>query len=45
MWNFKTSGIPDENFERVEKVPITKEEIRTIQISKASVTQITHQVS
>ncbi len=35
MWNFKTSGIPDENFERVEKVPITKEEIRTIQISKA----------
>jgi cobalt-precorrin-6B (C15)-methyltransferase len=35
MWNFKTSGIPDENFERVDKVPITKEEIRTIQISKA----------
>ncbi len=35
MWNFKTPGIPDENFERVDKVPITKEEIRTIQISKA----------
>ena len=35
MWNYKTSGIPDEYFERVEKVPITKEEIRTIQISKA----------
>jgi len=35
MWNFKTSGIPDEYFERTERVPITKEEIRTIQISKA----------
>jgi cobalt-precorrin-6B (C15)-methyltransferase len=35
MWNFKTPGIPDENFERVDKVPITKEEVRTIQISKA----------
>ena len=35
MWNSKTSGIPDEYFERTERVPITKEEIRTIQISKA----------
>ncbi len=35
MWNFKTAGIPDEYFERTEKVPITKEEVRTIQISKA----------
>ena len=35
MWNYKTPGIPDEFFERVEKVPITKEEVRTIQISKA----------
>ena len=35
MWNFKTPGIPDENFERTDKVPITKEEVRTIQISKA----------
>lgn len=35
MWNYKTPGIPDELFERTEKVPITKEEIRTIQISKA----------
>ena len=35
MWNFKTPGIPDEHFERAEKVPITKEEVRTIQISKA----------
>ena len=35
MWNFKTPGIPDELFERTEKVPITKEEVRVIQISKA----------
>ena len=35
MWNYKTPGIPDEHFERTEKVPITKEEVRTIQISKA----------
>lgn len=35
MWNYKTPGIPDELFERTEKVPITKEEVRTIQISKA----------
>ena len=35
MWNYKTPGIPDEYFERVEKVPITKEEVRAIQISKA----------
>ena len=35
MWNYKTHGIPDEHFERAEKVPITKEEVRTIQLSKA----------
>ncbi len=35
MWKNKTPGIPDEQFERTEDVPITKEEIRTIQISKA----------
>ena len=35
MWNFKTPGIPDEFFERTEKVPITKEEVRVVQISKA----------
>jgi cobalt-precorrin-6B (C15)-methyltransferase len=35
MWNNKTPGIPDEQFERIEDVPITKEEIRALQISKA----------
>ncbi len=35
MWRFKTPGIPDEEFDRAEKVPITKEEVRVIQISKA----------
>lgn len=35
MWNHKTPGIPDEEFERTEDVPITKEEVRVIQISKA----------
>ena len=35
MWKFKTPGIPDEEFDRAEKVPITKEEVRVIQISKA----------
>ena len=35
MWKFKTPGIPDEEFERAEKVPITKEEVRVIQISKS----------
>ncbi len=34
MWNYTTPGIPDEMFERTENVPITKEEVRTIQISK-----------
>ncbi len=35
MWQHKTPGIPDELFERVEDVPITKEEVRVIQVSKA----------
>lgn len=35
MWTFKTPGIPDDFFERTDKVPITKEEVRTIQLSKA----------
>ena len=34
MWDKKTPGIPDEQFERSEDVPITKEEIRALQISK-----------
>ncbi|MEW6044434.1 MAG: precorrin-6Y C5,15-methyltransferase (decarboxylating) subunit CbiT [Thermoproteota archaeon] len=35
MWKYKTPGIPDEYFERTEQVPITKEEVRVIQLSKA----------
>lgn len=35
MWKFKTPGIPDEYFDRAEQVPITKEEVRVIQLSKA----------
>ena len=34
MWKHSTPGIPDELFERVEEVPITKEEVRAVQISK-----------
>lgn len=35
MWKNKTPGIPDAQFERTEDVPITKEEIRALQICKA----------
>ena len=35
MWEYKTPGIPDEYFERTDEVPITKEEIRAVQLSKA----------
>jgi cobalt-precorrin-6B (C15)-methyltransferase len=35
MWKHKTPGIPDDLFERTEKVPITKEEVRVVQLSKA----------
>lgn len=35
MWKHKTPGIPDEYFERTDEVPITKEEPRAVQISKA----------
>lgn len=39
MWKHQTPGIPDEFFERAEEVPITKEEVRVIQISKARLSQ------
>lgn len=35
MWKHDTPGIPDDLFERTEEVPITKEEVRAIQICKA----------
>ena len=34
MWKYKTPGIPDEDFERTDEVPITKEEVRVVQITK-----------
>ena len=34
LWNYRTPGIPDELFERTEDVPITKEDIRAIAVSK-----------
>ena len=37
MWKHSTPGIPDELFERVEDVPITKEEVRVIQISNGKI--------
>ena len=37
QWKYSTPGIPDELFQRCEGVPITKEEIRAIQISKARI--------
>jgi cobalt-precorrin-6B (C15)-methyltransferase len=33
-WDYSTPGIPDELFDRTEEVPITKEDIRAIAISK-----------
>lgn len=34
IWTYRTAGIPDELFERSDEVPITKEEIRALVISK-----------
>lgn len=34
LWEYRTPGIPDELFERTEDVPITKEDVRAIAISK-----------
>jgi cobalt-precorrin-6B (C15)-methyltransferase len=34
LWRYRTGGIPDELFERSGEVPITKEEIRALVISK-----------
>src|SRR6266480_1047798 len=34
LWTYCTGGIPDELFERSDQVPITKEEIRALVISK-----------
>jgi cobalt-precorrin-6B (C15)-methyltransferase len=39
MWQYRTPGIPDDLFERLEEVPITKEEVRVIQISKARLSE------
>ena len=39
MWAARTPGIPDGEFERDEGVPITKEEVRAIQVSKARIRQ------
>lgn len=34
MWEFKTPGVPDDLFERAEDIPMTKEEVRALAISK-----------
>jgi len=39
LWHYKTPGIPDEEFDRADEIPITKEEIRALQISKARLSQ------
>jgi cobalt-precorrin-6B (C15)-methyltransferase len=34
LWNYRTPGVPDALFERTEYVPITKEDVRALIISK-----------
>jgi cobalt-precorrin-6B (C15)-methyltransferase len=34
LWDYRTPGIPDELFDRMEEVPITKEDVRALVISK-----------
>jgi cobalt-precorrin-6B (C15)-methyltransferase len=34
LWNYRTPGIPDELFERAQDIPITKEEVRALVMSK-----------
>jgi cobalt-precorrin-6B (C15)-methyltransferase len=34
LWDYRTPGIPDELFDRIEDVPITKEDVRALVISK-----------
>lgn len=37
MWSYRTYGIPDDLFDRVEGVVMTKEEVRVVSISKLRV--------
>lgn len=34
LWDYKTPGVPDSLFERTEQVPITKEDVRALVVSK-----------